>query len=250
MKSMTKKISLLLLLSVTLFLSSCLDSGSGSWIGTQEFSYITEDGGTVYARTISGYLITSQKIQTLNPGSAAVISYQIDFDESEPITIGDDNKITIYQATLAGEPIILEQTTLRFSETPDVPPVHFESILTPTFAENEYFGDRWLFPYTVKLKKGETAKVNFYLVEEQEDITTNTVDEDLIIDVRITKTGQAKEGADEKTIGDHIVVNMSELRTKFANNDKLNIKIRYYSDHEKDKLYTSDKVYSMPMFKE
>ena len=47
MKSITKKITLLLALSGVLFLSSCLDSGSPHYIGNDEISYtytkITKD---------------------------------------------------------------------------------------------------------------------------------------------------------------------------------------------------------------
>ena len=251
MKSLTKKISVLLLLSVTFFLSSCLDSSSGSWIGNQEFSYIDKDEatGTIYARTEVGYYITSEKIKTLTPGATAELSYQIDFDEAQQTLIGENKNVIIYHATLAGEPNILDQSTLRtIEDAPGVPPVYFESIVNPTYADNEHFGDRWKIPFTIKLKKGETPKVSFYLQSEEFDPTSDEV----IIDIRVKIVGEAEEGATEKIAGDIVVANMSELRTMFSgiDSDKLNIKFRFYRSANKDELYTSQQAYPIRIFKD
>ena len=56
MKSTTKKIGMLFMLSAMLLLSSCLKSSQGSWAGDGEYSYIAIDEATstIYARTISG----------------------------------------------------------------------------------------------------------------------------------------------------------------------------------------------------
>lgn len=245
MKAITKKISLLLMLSAVLFLSSCLDSGSNSYIGNEEYSYITssQTSGTVYARTLAGYLITSPKIQQLTPGTAAFLTYQV--TEETPTVALEDNMIA-YKVNLGGEPIIIDQTVLQMTTAPDVPAVNFESIMDPLYAQNQLFGDLWLFPYTYKIKKGERVTVQFYKAnaEESEQSSQN----DVLIDVRLTKTGTPEANATDKVEGDYVVANMSSLRMMMADkadaNGNLNIKFRYYrADHEG--LYTSSKTYTI-----
>ncbi len=240
MKSITKKISLLLVLSATLFLSSCLDSSEGSWAGNEEYSYITRDAATntVYARTIAGYFITSEKIKTYPEGTIAFISYQINLDdEAQRTLIGEKQNMNVYHATLAGEPVIADQTTLKFSEIPEAPIVHFENLMNPTFASNNYFGDRWLFPYQVKLKKRETMKANFYKVPNEGETSSDEV----IIDIRLTKGGAAEEGASEKLTGEYVVVNFEDLRMMFDSSDKdiINLRFRFYRTANKDELFTT-----------
>ena len=169
MKAITKKISLLLMLSAVLFLSSCLDSGSNSYIGNEEYSYITssQTSGTVYARTLAGYLITSPKIQQLTPGTAAFLTYQV--TEETPTVALEDNMIA-YKVNLGGEPIVIDQTVLQMTTAPDVPAVNFESIMDPLYAQNQLFGDLWLFPYTYKSKKGSETNYFSRSIQEIPDI--------------------------------------------------------------------------------
>ena len=248
MKSITKKISLLLVLSATLFLSSCLDSGQGSWTGNEEYSYITRDEITniAYARTLSGYFITSEKIKSYPEGTVAFISYQIDLDdEAQRTMIGESQNIIVYHATLAGEPTKVDQTTIKFMDAPEAPIVHFENILSPIFASNNFFGDRWYFPFQVKLKKGEEVKANFYKATNESE----TSSDEIIVDIRLTKFGQAEEGATEKLEGDYAVVNFSDLRMMFEGSDKefLNLKFRFYRTDNKDELFTTTESYPIQL---
>lgn len=249
MKAITKKISLILMLSAVFFLSSCLDSGSNSYIGNAEYSYITTSRttGEIYAKTLGGYMITSPKIQQLTPETAAFLTYQVT-EETPTITI--DNNI-VYNVNLGGEPTPIDQTVLQMTSAPDVPAVNFESLMDPLFAQNNFFGDLWLFPYTYKINKGERVTVQFYIANE-EDSELNSTNE-VLIDIRLVKTGTPDEGATEKIEGEYVVANMSSLRMMMADkadaDGNLNIKFRYYkSDHEG--LYTSNKSYTIIIAKE
>lgn len=245
MKSITRKISLLLMLSAVLFLSSCLDSGSNSYIGNEEYSYITssQTTGKVYARTVAGYMITSPKIQQLTPGTAAFLTYQVT-EETPKVTI--EEGATVYDVNLGAEPNTIDKTVLIPVNAPEAPLVKFESLMEPIFARNEYFGDLWLFPFTYSIKKGESIKVQFYKADE--DPSDNNDSYDVLIDVRLVKTGTAEADASPKIEGKYITVDMSSLRMLMADGasaeGNLNIKFRYYrSDYEG--LYTSNKAYSM-----
>lgn len=245
MKSITRKISLLLMLSAVLFLSSCLDSGSNSYIGNEEYSYITssQTTGKVYARTVAGYMITSPKIQQLTPGTAAFLTYQVT-EETPKVTI--EEGATVYDVNLGAEPNTIDKTVLIPVNAPEAPLVKFESLMEPIFARNEYFGDLWLFPFTYSIKKGESIKVQFYKADE--DPSDNNDSYDVLIDVRLVKMGTAEADASPEIKGKYITVDMSSLRMLMADGasaeGNLNIKFRYYrSDYEG--LYTSNKAYSM-----
>ncbi len=247
MKSITKKISLLLVLSAVLFLSSCLDSGQQSYIGDKEYSYITRDeaSGTIYARTLAGYFITSSKISLLTPGTVAFLTYQVT-EETEKVSIGEN--VSVYKVTTDGEPIEIDQTPLQSTSAPVVENiVFFESLMEPIYAENEYFGDRWLFPYTYKAKKGENLSVKFYRAEQSP--SEDPVNNEVIIDVRLEKMGNPESGAVEKLEGNYIATNMSMLRNILVGNagidGKVNIKFRYYRADQPGALFTSNKFYSI-----
>lgn len=246
MKSITKKLSLLFALSAVLFLTSCLDSGDNHYIGDNEYSYIVldETSGTVYARTLGGYFITSEKINSLSPGTTAFITYQIT-DETETITL--DNKLTVYKATLGAEPTLIDQSRILMGEAPEDATMKFESLLEPIYSQYEYFGDRWLFPYTYKAKKGETIKVSFY----KSDVTDTeaTSNDDIIIDVRLTKTGTPEAGAETKLMGNYVAANFSDLRSILTHDEsigegKVNLKFRFYRNDTED-LYTSTRTYQI-----
>lgn len=253
MKSTTKKIGMLFMLSAMLLLSSCLKSSQGSWAGDGEYSYIAIDEATstIYARTISGYFITNEKIKTFSPGTIVFLSYQIDLDnEAERTMIGDNNNVTVYHATLAGEPdVVAEQSTIHLMEAPEMPIVYFENIFSPLFASNIYFGDRWLFPYQAKVKKGENLKVSFYKADV--DDTTSLTSDYVIIDIRLTKEGEAEEGAEEKVVEDYVVVNFTQLRAElnmmFGDKDKVNLKFRFYREANEDKLVTLKDSYALQL---
>jgi len=248
MKTMRKKISLLLVLSAVLFLSSCLDSGDNSYIGNNEFSYITRtDNGTVYARTLAGYFITSPKISIYSPGTAALLTYQIT-EETETIveTVSNGEKITIHKVNLGGEPVELEQSVLQNMEAPDTDTVYFESpLIIQTWVPNysAYFEDRWPIEFQYKSKKGESVKVNFYKVAE--DKLPENLNADVLIDVRLKKTGTPESGASEELKNGLIVANMSMLRQTPGEVDNqetkpLRIKFRYFRSDKKDELHISD----------
>lgn len=222
-----------------------INEGKESWVAKEEYSYITRDEVTniVYARTISGYFITSEKIKIIPIGTIAFISYQIDFGEAKQTIIG--NNTIVYHATLADETVIVDQTPVKFMEIPEMPIIYFENILNPTFASNAYFGDRWFFPFQVKLKKGETVKANFYKAADEIGMSNDEV----IIDIRLTKNGEAEDGATDKVVVEYIVADFSDLRMMFEGSDKneLKLKFRFYRTLNKDDLYTTTEVYSLQL---
>lgn len=241
MKSTVKKISLLLIVSVTLLLSSCLDSGPNSYIGYDEYSYITRsETGIVFARTASGNLITSEKISSLQPGSAVLLSFEVSGDD-EVIKI--DEVVNIYKVNLGREPIILKQEPLRLSSAPEVEPVYIENIFEPqtwVTMKSLYFGDRWPFTFQYNAKKGEEVKFSFYKVPEDE-LPTN-LNADVLIDIRMVKSGTPEPNANDELKNENIVGNMTLLREISASADsqevkELTVKFRYYKADKEGELY-------------
>ena len=249
MKTAVKKISLLLIVSVTLLLSSCLDSGPNTYIGYDEYSYITRsETGTVFARTASGNLITSQKISSLQPGTAVLLSYEVS-EEDEIIKV--DEFTNIYKVNLGKEPIILKQEPLKLSSAPEAEPVYIEDIFEPqtwVTTKSFYFGDRWPFTFQYKVKKGEEVKFSFYKVPEDE-LPAN-LNADILIDIRMVKSGSPEDGATEELKNENIVANMSLLRDMSVSEDsqevkELTVKFRYYKADVEDKLYITTRPISI-----
>ena len=131
------------------------------------------------------------------------------------------------------------------NNAPNVTGVNFETLMEPLYASNEYFGDRWLFPYTYKIKKGESVRVSFYKAEQE---SSESKVSDVLIDVRLEILGTPEDGASVKTEGDYIVVDMSALRLiagdEVDSSGNLSIKFRYYRADD-DKIHTSNKTYSI-----
>ena len=220
-----------------------IKTDTDSYTGRQELSYIVQDQvtGTVYARTISGHFISSSGIQLITPGSIVLLSYHFT-EKSKQITVNEN--VVAYVVDLLEEPQLLDQTPLQMSLAPAVPVIKFENLMEPIFAKNEYFGDRWIFTYSLIIKKGESVKINFYKGSYEDAMASNS---DVLIDVRLEKTGIASDpiGKLETNI---IGVDMSSLRKlmggRVDTNGKLSIKFRYYkSDNEN--IYITRNVYHM-----
>lgn len=229
-----------------------INEDSYSYIGYDEYSYIIQsDMGRIYARTASGYLVTSERINLLTPGTVALLSFQVD-EETEIIKL-DDN-VNLYKVRLSKEPITLDQETLQLRSAPVVEePVFFESIIAPptwVTHSSEYFGDRWPFTYQFKAKKGENASVSFYQVPK--DKHPENLNADMLIDIRLEIFGTPQENAQEELKNDLIVANMSRILptpsedddTSDLNNtetEKLNIKYRYFiiNSKKEPELYIS-----------
>ncbi len=244
MKSTTKKISLLLIiLSAVLFLSSCLDSGNQSIIRNDDFSYITIGStGILYARTQSGFSITFPGIETLTPENIAILSYQItEESERKIVDVIDGTEIVADVAELSKTPIPLDKTILNLSPNHNITSHKFEGLFDPLYTQNEYFGDLWIFPYTMKIKKGETANVRFFIASDEDAEKENT---DVLIDAVLEKSGDP-EGAAETLESEYIVVDMSELRLmmtdKADKQEKIKIKFRYSrTDKDKEVIMSKD----------
>lgn len=232
-----KKISskwALALSSIALLMTSCLGDGDSSYTGTQEFALVKtgkiSKEKEVYASGI-GY-ITSPRIQELQDGDCVFMSYKVTIKSGggasvDYLTVEDkdvfkysDQLITSYSAPQA-------DLTTPFVSTLNIPQIYY-----PT---DELYGDRWYFSYIVKKKEGENYKVSFYYD------AANQVDNDgvaltkgnKVIDIRLTKTGIAENGADAKNVASSAVVNFSSLRNMFRSDMDTNRRtvaffFRYY----------------------
>ncbi len=249
MKSTVRKISLLLIVSFTLLLSSCLDSGPNSYIGYDEYSFITQsETGVVFARTASGNLITSEKIATLQPGSAALLSFEVSEDH-EVIKI--DEVVNIYKVNLGREPIVLKQEPLKLSSAPEAEPVFIENMFEPqawVTMKSLYFGDRWPFTFQYNVKKGEEVKFSFYKVPEDE--LPENLNADVLIDIRMVKSGTPEGGAKDELKNENIVANMKMLRDMSVSADseevkELTVKFRYYKADKEGELHITTRPISI-----
>ncbi len=245
MKAITKKISLLIMLSAVLFLSSCLDSGSNSYIGNEEYSFITRDEttGLVYARTPASHFITSPKISLLDPGTVAFLTYQIT-EETETVSIGENG--IVHKVNLGAEPKEIIQKSLQLTTPPDTDTVYFENIIAPPVwvtSSSFYFGDRWPLTYQHKAKKGENVRLSFYKVSDEN--LPDDLNADVLIDIRIEKLGMPEDGAKEELKNDLIVANMSLLRGMSSSGDsqetkQLIVKFRFFRSDKKNELHIFD----------
>lgn len=262
MKSITKKLSLLALLSAVLFLSSCLDSGSNTHIGKNEFSYIDESnfGTIIYARTSSGAYITSPKISSeFLPGDVALLSYELS-DDNEIIRTNDN--LLIYKVDLTEEPRKLEQEHLQLIPAPENEKiVYFENIIAPpTWFTNSslHFGDRW--PLTIQYKAGkeDKATISFYLVDERN--LPEDFDGDILIDIRLEISGKPETGIQKELKMVETIVNLSDIRTMYSGNEPsdpnnnietkdLKIKFRFFRSANEGELHISREPVLMRVIK-
>ncbi|MDU1892107.1 MAG: hypothetical protein E6767_15595 [Dysgonomonas sp.] len=219
--------------AATFIMSSCLGDGEGSYEAKRELVYITTVNGSTVAATSAGYVYHSD-LNSLSPGRCYYIGYKIKSGagsgiyQAESIALLED-----------GEP--LPQKALNVTEA-GTDGVTTTSFATGGFYADNYFGDRWLFNYTVSLKAGEETEAYFYYdpndqKEDGEDLAANRV----IIDVRIRKLaeipGEGKET--KKTI--EAIGDLSALRTNYAptyDSDKdyvpVFIKFRYVKYNDKN----------------
>lgn len=220
---MRKLILFFTAVSLGLTMTSCLD-------GNQNFSesrivYIDQTpSGTIYGKTLSGRLITSDKMMLMEPGTFKFFHYS--WEESYGYAqIGENlsaNKVVIH-----GDVVDIKNTHLEMMPVIEVEePLHFNEIrLPPVYhPENVLFGDKWLFEFYFTGKEGEIPVVTFNKREASEQSPDNVQ-----IDIRITKTGTPKEGATERIMGDLISLDMRALRQMFSGQNKdINIKFYFY----------------------
>lgn len=230
MNSITKKISLLLLLSSVLFLSSCLDSSENSYLQQNEYSYIDRDmvSGIVYATTASFNYITSPEINLLAPGTIATLTYEINKD-TETIPLGDNSRV--HKVELGAKPVILDQIEPHVGiPAPETDSLYFEALMTPPawFTQSSmHFGHRWPFTYRYNAIKGESANISFYKVPEDEH--PKGLNADILIDIRLENNNPQGTEKDELKEAS-TVVNLSRILNTFSGTNNMetkNIAVKY-----------------------
>ncbi len=228
---MKKKTTLLLLgiIGLTLLLTSCLEGGSRNY-DENSVVYLAMDNtsGRIYGRTISGRLITSAGMQLMTPGSFQFLRYSWT-EEYGYTTI--ENSLQADNVTIVGDPIQISRVPLRMNQQPPQveTPLKFVGIDSPVYAEDKaYLGDHWLFQYAYEIKKGQTASVNFYYMEDEE-----ASENDITIVIDLTISGVPDAGASTTTKTDIIALDMSQLRatyegTSATTTKDLKITFQYY----------------------
>lgn len=243
---MKKKTTLLLLgiIGMTLSLTSCLEGGSRNY-DENSVVYLAMDNtsGRIYGKTISGRLITSAGMQLMMPGSFQFLRYSWT-EEYGYTTI--ENSLQADNVTIVGDPIQISRVPLRMNQQPPQveTPLKFVGIDSPVYAEDKaYLGDHWLFQYAYEIKKGQTASVNFYYMEDEE-----ASENDITIVIDLTITGEPDAGASTTTKTDIIALDMSQLRDMYEGSSttttkELKITFQYYMKGQDQRI--DSQVYRM-----
>ena len=223
---MKKSYLLLSVLTLTLFLSSCLKEGNRNY-AESSVVYIDKDmtSGKIYGKSLTGRLIVANEMLLMQPGTFKFLSYS--WDEAygtTPIaeTLMDNVVIT-------GEPKDVTRKAVMLSSPPDVEdPDKFLAVSEPYYVNNDLFlGDNWLFEYAYESRKGETAEVQIYNVSDPE-----LADNEVLLEVRLVMGGEPESGASLTSKTDIIAFNMGPLRAyqESISDSKrdLKIHIQYY----------------------
>ena len=216
---MKKLLLFFTVITLGLSMTSCLEGGSQNF-NEAYIVYISQYQGTVYGKTLNGRLITSDKMMLMQPGTFKYFNYS--WDESYGFTtIGD---MSAYKVMIGNDIIDVSQSYATPSIAPEEKPdVRFENIKAPLYDElGQYFDDFWLFEFSYKGVEGETPNLTFYIRDNDE--SSNSIN----VDIRLTKTGQGKEGATEKTFTDVTAVNMSYIRQAYLSSSTNEVEIKFY----------------------
>lgn len=221
-----KKIYLLMsVLTLTLFLSSCLDEGDNYTESSVVYIDMDMTSGQIYGKSLTGRLIIANEMLMMQPGTFKFLSYS--WDESYGTTLIAETSID--NVVISGEPQDVTRKSMMLSSPPEVEePNKFLAVSEPYYVNNDiYLGDHWLFEYAYETKKGETAEVEIYNVDDP-DLNENEV----LLEVRLVIGGEPETGASLTSNTDIIAFSMAPLRALHEgmsqNNRDLKIHIQYY----------------------
>lgn len=205
-----------------LSLTSCLDGGSQNFT-EQSFVYIDNYQMATYGKAINGRgLIYSEnpKFQMLDSKSYVFLAYSWE-EENGYKAIGEQNAFNV---SVGSDIIEINKTNLAPVKAPDVVPTERFARIDGVVHDPEgvFFDDNWLIQYSYIGKEGETPSVQFYLGK-------NTIDEDntIQVDLRLTKSGTPKDGANEREYTNYTSVDMSFLRGTFLASSGKEIKVKF-----------------------
>ena len=245
---MKRRILLCGMIGMALLLTSCLDEGSQNYDETS-VAYMATDiaTGRVYGRTLSGRLITSADMQLMFPGTFQFLRYSWTEEYgTTPISISPTST-DVFQAdnvVVTADPVEINRVSLRMNQEPPVVETqkNFVDIDKPVYAADKiYLGDHWLFQYAYEAKKGESAAVNFYYMEDPD-----AAENEITIVIDLTITGEPEAGSSVTTKTDIIALNMSQLRAMYegasqTNTKELEITFQY---HQKGR----DQIVNTPVY--
>ena len=219
-------------------LTSCLDGGNSNYT-TGAFAYITSDDvGTPYARPNVGKLMVSKEMgTTLYPGSYKGIFVSWDEDQGTKPLLIDGQSYTADNVILTGEMIDLTKRSVIPKGETEIAKDNFSAFECQYLDEyGTFFNDHWIVAYKYKIKKGQTAQVNFYYTSETTTESGNTV---TTIDVELNVSGEQTE---DTTVNEtkYIALNMAQLRGSldFTKDNTIYVKFRYYAENNSEPVVT------------
>lgn len=204
---------------LAVILPSCLGDNESTYQGTREFGVInTDNNGIRFAAVgsgLGGTYVTWDGISTYGNGDAVLLTYKINTNN----IISGTNILKAEYASVADGEWFPTSEQKKVNNQPVDTTLQAKSALFKTFNLNKYssntfFSDRWLFSYTANRKEGEVLTVSFaydatkQVQENKTDLPPNTA----IVDVILTKSGTAVDGAISKTDDKMIVADLSNLR--------------------------------------
>lgn len=215
-----KKVSFFIsIIGAALLMNSCLGDGNSNY-AEQSFVYIAGDGLTTYGRTHTGRFVISSEITRMESGTIQYFYYN--WDEDYGTTQVTENYFAD-NVVISGERVTLPIIYLTGETAPaDENPAKFNEISTFFYVDDKvYFGDNWLIPFNCKLKKGESADLEFYLRETPD---TNL---DATIDIRLVIKGTPESESATSTSG-VVPLNISRVRSSVGKTSGEEIKINFH----------------------
>lgn len=192
-----------------LFFTSCLDSGDDSLRINRDIAYITTKNGSACAATRSGYVVTAAQVQTMLRGEFYFVSYEINNSQVDGVYVASEF------TKLSDEPI--PQTSLKWnSEVPEDRGLAIVELSTPIFAVDDYWNDRWVFGYTVKIGENDGSEMVFYYDKDNQidkDGKDISKDNKIIIDICAKKIESFATVGPLKNKTAQAVGNLSALRS-------------------------------------
>lgn len=227
-------------ITLGLSLSSCLDGGSQNFT-EPSFVYIDQYQMANYGKALGRGLIYSENpvFQMLDSKNFCYFTYS--WQEENGFTpIGENSA---YNVSIAGDIMKIEKSNLiQASPSEDAPTDRFVRIDGVVYdPEGVAYDDNWLMQYSYSGTEDEKPSVQFYL-------RNNNIEEsgEIIIDMRLTKTGTPKEGSTARELVNYTSVDMSFLRGMYLGETGKEIKIKFnFYKVGSDTPVTSELTYSM-----
>lgn len=205
---------------LAIILPSCLGDNESTYSGTREFGVINlSETGIKYAAIgsgIGGTYVTWDGIDTYSKGDAMLLTYKVNTSN----VISGTNILKAESAIIASNETYpaRDQKYIAIQSvdtTKQANSAFFKTFSLNKYSSNTFFSDKWLFSYTASVKDGEVLTAKFYYDENKQVQKDKTAlpDNAAVIDVVLTKSGTAIDGATTKTEDKMIVADLLSLRS-------------------------------------